>query len=143
MSSRSKGEGAARAARAMRAAAAAATLGALLAGCSDPGLYLDRRDSIGFGAGDAIAANKVEQMYDPWPPHSGNTNIGYTGQRAASAVERFRTSTVTQPIDPMMLQTSNQSPSTAQPSNGQQNNNSGSNAASSSGSSASVSTAGQ
>lgn len=131
-------------ARAMRAAAAAATLGALLAGCSDPGLYLDRRDSIAFGSGDAIAANKAEQMYDPWPPHSGNTNIAYTGQRAASAVERFRNSTVTQPIDPMMLQTTNQSPSTAQTGSGQ-NNNSGSNAASgsSSGSSTSVVSTGQ
>ena len=46
---------------------AAATLLALLAGCSD--LYFDRRETIALGAGDALAANAVEQMVDPWPAH--------------------------------------------------------------------------
>jgi hypothetical protein len=144
MSSQPKAERRQHAARAMRALAAAVAFGALLAGCSDPGLYLDRRDSIALDAGDAIAANKITQMYDPWPPQSGNTNIPYNGDKAASAVERFRTNKVTQPVDPMGLQTSSQSPPTLQ-SGGAQNNNAGSNAAAaaSGGSSTSVVSTGQ
>ena len=128
----------------MRALAAAVAFGTLLAGCSNPGLYLDRRDSIALDGGDALAANKITQMYDPWPPHSGNTNIPYNGEKAASAVERYRTNKVTQPVDPMGLQTSSQSPPTLQ-SGGSQNNNSGANAAAaaSGGSTSGVSTAGQ
>jgi hypothetical protein len=145
MSSRPRAErrqGAARAKGTMRALAAAVAFGALLAGCSDPGLYLDRRDSIALDAGDALAANKVTQMYDPWPPHSGNTNIPYNGDKAASAVERYRTNKVTQPVDPMGLQTSSQSPPTLQ-AGGAQNNNAGANAAAAGSSSSGVSTAGQ
>ena len=85
------------------------TLTALLAGCSD--LYLDRRDAIGLSAGDAIAANAIEQMRDPWPPNSGNTNIAFNGQRMQSAIERYRTGKVTPPVDPMALE-GNVSPAT-------------------------------
>lgn len=95
-------------------------IGALLAGCSDPGLYLDRRDSIALGAGDAVAANAAMQTIDPWPPQSGNTHLAANGQRMQSAVERYRTNAVTQPVDPMMLQTANQTPTTLQ-LNGVQN----------------------
>jgi hypothetical protein len=84
------------------------TLGALLAGCSDPGLYFDRRDTIALSAGDAIAANAAEQTVDPWPAHSGNTNIAANGQKMQSAVERYRTDKVTPPVDPMILETTNQ-----------------------------------
>jgi hypothetical protein len=85
------------------------TLAVLLTGCSD--LYLDRRDAIGLAAGDAIAANAVEQMRDPWPPNSGNSNIAFNGEKMQSAVERYRTDKVTPPIDPMALQ-GNVSPAT-------------------------------
>lgn len=103
---------------------AAAMLGAaLLAGCSD--IYLDRRDSIGFGAGDAIAANQTAQMYDPWPPHSNNVNYAANGQRMQSAVERYRTNNVTQPVSPMGLQVA--SPSAAPQTNSAQNGPPGSN----------------
>ena len=105
--------------RAARALATAVTLGALVAGCSDPGLYLDRRDSIALSAGDAIAANKVTQMYDPWPAHSGDTNIAFNGQKMQSAIERYRTNVVTPPVDPMMLQVANPS-STTTPTGGSQ-----------------------
>jgi hypothetical protein len=84
-----------------------------LAGCSDPGLYLDRRDSIALSAGDAVAANMAVQTIDPWPAHSGNTNLAANGQRMQSAIERYRTNLITPPIDPMMLQTANPSPTTA------------------------------
>jgi hypothetical protein len=94
--------------------AVAGLLGVLLAGCSDPGLYLDRRDTIALGAGDAVAADAAMQTVDPWPRESGNTHIAANGQRMQSAVERYRTNNVTQPVDPMMLQVSNQTPTTLQ-----------------------------
>ena len=115
MSSRPKTEGGA-----IRAAATGVLLAITLAGCADPGLYLDRRDSIALGAGDAVAADAALQTIDPWPPQSMNTRIAENGQRMQSAVERYRTNAVTQPVDPMMLQTANQTPTTLQ-INGVQN----------------------
>ena len=86
-------------------------LAMVLAGCSD--LYLDHRDTIALGAGDAIEANKAAQVYDPWPRNSANVNLAANGQRMQSAVERYRTNVTTQPVDPMLLQTANQNPNTA------------------------------
>ena len=83
---------------ARRGVAAAVMLGALLAGCSSD-IYFDRRDSIALGAGDAVAANQVEQMVDPWPPNSGNRNLTFNGERMQRAVECYRIDKVTQPVD--------------------------------------------
>jgi hypothetical protein len=99
--------------RCVGAIAVLAIVGATLAGCSTD-LYLDRRDSIAFGAGDAIEANKVAQVVDPWPAHSGNTNIAFNGERMQAAVERYRHDSVTPPIDPMMLQVASPTPTTPQ-----------------------------
>ena len=77
----------------MRALALAAVLAAL-SGCAE---YLDRRDSIALGAGDAIAADKVTQMVDPWPRASADKNIAFNGPKIESAVERYRTNRVYQP----------------------------------------------
>jgi hypothetical protein len=77
--------------------AAAAAMAASLGACSD--LYMDRRDTISLGAGDAIAANKVEQMVDPWPAASGNKNIAFNGQKMQSAVERYRNNKVYRPAN--------------------------------------------
>jgi hypothetical protein len=82
---------------ARRAVAATVMLGALLAGCSD--VYFDRREAIALGAGDAVAANQVEQMIDPWPPHSSNKNLTFNGDRMQRAVECYRIDKVTQPVD--------------------------------------------
>jgi hypothetical protein len=95
-----------------RAIVVALTLAATLAGCSD--IYMDRRDSIVLGAGDAVAANQMAQMYDPWPPRSNNVNYAANGQRMQSAVERYRTNTVTQPVSPMGLQTQSSPPTMSQ-----------------------------
>jgi hypothetical protein len=81
------------------AAVAAAAIGSMLGGCSD--LYTDRRDSIMLGGGDSVATNQVMQMNDPWPGRSGNTSLAFNGQKMQSAVERYRTNNVTQPVDPM------------------------------------------
>jgi hypothetical protein len=82
---------------AQRGVAAAVLLGALLAGCSD--VYFDRRETIALGAGDAVAANQVEQMVDPWPPNSSNKNLTFNGERMQRAVECYRIDKVTQPVD--------------------------------------------
>jgi hypothetical protein len=71
--------------------ALAATM--LLGACTD--MYLDRRDTVTFGAGDAVASNKVTHMVDPWPPRAGDRNIMFDGERMADAVERYRTNKVT------------------------------------------------
>ena len=65
----------------------------LLGACTD--MYLDRRDTVTFGAGDAVAANKVTQMVDPWPVYAGNRNLAFDGERMQAAAERYRTNKVT------------------------------------------------
>lgn len=124
--------------RVMRMIAATVLLGAALAGCSNPGLYLDRRDTIALSGGDAVAANMVAQMNDPRPAQSGNTNLAFNGQKMQSAIERYRTGKVTRPVDPMALEVGSPSPTT--PQNGSsQNGSSQSSASSDSGSSAGTS----
>jgi hypothetical protein len=73
------------------------TAGAMLAGCSD--IYYDRRETISLGADDHIAADQVVQMIDPWPPHVGNRNIAFNGEKMQSAIERYRTNKVIPPVD--------------------------------------------
>ena len=57
-------------------------------------MYLDRRDTVSFAAGDAVATNKVTHMVDPWPARAGDRNIAFDGERAALAAERYRTDKV-------------------------------------------------
>jgi hypothetical protein len=99
-------------ARMIAAAFAAAAFGASLGGCSQ--MYFDHREGVTSGAGDAIAANEAMQTIDPWPARSANTNIAFNGQRMQSAVERYRTNIVTQPVDPMQIESANQAPATLQ-----------------------------
>lgn len=93
--------------RLVAAGVAAAVLGTMLGACSD--LYVARRDSIALSAGDAIAANEAQQVVDPWPPQSGNTQLAANGQKMQAAVERYRTDKVIPPTDPDSLISSNQS----------------------------------
>ena len=79
-------------------------LTAVLAGCAefnayqlDP-IYTDRRDTIAVSAGDALAANKMTHMVDPWPRASANRNIAFNGEKMQSAVERYRTNKVIPPV---------------------------------------------
>jgi hypothetical protein len=89
----------------VRTIAVSTMLAAALAGCSE--IYYARRDTIALSGGDSVAANAVEQMIDPWPPHSGNTNIAFNGQKMQSAIERYRTDKVTQPPNPTTSEVEN------------------------------------
>jgi hypothetical protein len=77
--------------------AATATLAVLtLSACSE---YLDRRDTVSIVSGEAMAANRVTHMIDPWPPASGRRNIAFDGEKAATAAERYRTGRVIPPVN--------------------------------------------
>lgn len=91
------------------AAIALAGSAALLAGCSD--IYLARRDTVGMSGGDAIAANTITQMVDPWPPYSGNKNIAFDGEKMEDAVKRYRTGKVVPPEDSQAASSNVASPS--------------------------------
>ena len=71
-------------------------LGAFLAGCSD--VYYDRRETILFGADDAVASNIAVQTIDPWPPSSIDRRAPANGERVAAAIKRYRTGRVFIPI---------------------------------------------
>jgi hypothetical protein len=43
-----------------------------LAGCAD---YLNRRDSIALGAGNAAAGNTAIHTINPFPPEASNTSV--------------------------------------------------------------------
>ena len=101
-----------------RMIAAAVLLGLMLGGCSD--LYLDRRDTISLVSGEAMAANRVTHMIDPWPAASGRRNIAYSGERAAAASERYRTGRVIAPVNATTSSTYSQAPQAAQPASSSQ-----------------------
>ena len=77
--------------------AAAAVFAGLLAGCSD--IYLDRRDPISLASGEAMAANRVTHVIDPWPPASANRNIAFDGEKMQTAAERYRTGRIIPPVN--------------------------------------------
>ncbi len=72
-------------------------LGVTLAGCSD--IYFDRRDTISLVSGEAMAANRATHTIDPWSAASGRNNIAYSGEKAATAAERYRTGRVIAPVN--------------------------------------------
>jgi hypothetical protein len=75
----------------------AALLSAMLGACS--GLYTERRDTLSIVSGEAMAANRVTHMIDPWPLVSGRRTIAYSGDKAATASERYRTGRVIPPVN--------------------------------------------
>jgi hypothetical protein len=79
-----------------RTVAAVVGLGVILAGCSD--IYYDRRETILFGADDAVASNIAVQTIDPWPPASADRRAPANGERVAAAIKRYRTGRVFTPI---------------------------------------------
>lgn len=75
----------------------AGLVGPLLGGCSD--FYYDRRQTIALSTGDALAANQVQQMVDPWPREAADKDIAFNGERMQAAVERYRQNRVTPPVN--------------------------------------------
>jgi hypothetical protein len=51
--------------------------------------YLQRSDTILFGAGNANDANAAIHTITPWPPYVGNTRIPIDGRRAVQSVEQM------------------------------------------------------
>jgi len=78
-----------------RVVATAVLLGAALAGCSD--IYYDRRETVSFAAGNAVATAQAMHTIDPWPPASANRRFSSNGPRVAGAIERYRTGQIIQP----------------------------------------------
>jgi hypothetical protein len=89
--------------RALRLCVAVVLIGAALAGCSEhlvgDSIYYDRRETISPLAGDALAANRVAQAIDPWPPVSERRTITYSGEKMQTASERYRTGRVIPPVN--------------------------------------------
>ena len=66
----------------------------VLSGCAE---YFERRDTLSAAAGDAVAANEITQMVDPWPRVSAQRNIGFNGERMENAVQRYRANRTYEP----------------------------------------------
>ncbi len=60
---------------------------ALLAGCAE---WTSRQESVGFNAGDAVAANKALQIIDRWDRRAGRTHLPQDGNRAVTAIDTYR-----------------------------------------------------
>ncbi len=72
-------------------AAQALVICCLLAPWDDPfAEYLQRKDGVSLGAGDAKAINSATHIIDPWPRYVGDTRIPADGQRMSGAIERYR-----------------------------------------------------
>lgn len=52
--------------------------------------YLERRDTVTPGAGNAKDTNAATHVIDPWPPYVGARNIPGDGKRAVDAIRRYR-----------------------------------------------------
>lgn len=76
-----------RATNRLRAAIFACAPGLLLSACAD---RLTRSDDLWPYAGDAIAANRVAQIIDPWPPGSRETAIPTVAARVAESTVRYK-----------------------------------------------------
>ncbi|MGL4242687.1 MAG: hypothetical protein ACRCTI_16365 [Beijerinckiaceae bacterium] len=52
--------------------------------------YVDRRDQVTFGSGDAVAFNKAAQIIDPWPAAARTVTHGMRGEQAEAALTKLR-----------------------------------------------------
>jgi hypothetical protein len=69
-----------------RRVALALALAATAAGCTE---FVERRETIAFHAGNAVAANKAIHMIDPWPAAAARTDLEVSGRRVVDAIERY------------------------------------------------------
>ncbi|WP_422376742.1 hypothetical protein [Roseibium sp.] len=61
---------------------------ALLSGCAD---YMSHRDTVTFGAGNAMETNMAIHTARPFPPRAYNTNLDRDGKSVVNAQERYLT----------------------------------------------------
>lgn len=61
---------------------------AMLSGCAD---YMSHRDTVTFGAGNAMEANMAIHTVNPFPPRAYNTNMERDGKSVANAQNRYLT----------------------------------------------------
>ncbi len=73
---------------------AMAALATMTAGCDD---YLDRRETITLGAGDANAVNRATQTIDRWPQAARHDRWLSDGERGRRAVQAYRNGTIGDP----------------------------------------------
>ena len=60
----------------------------LLSACADP---LTRSDALWPYSGDAVAANKVAHIIDPWPAGSRDVAFPTVAERVAEPTVRYKT----------------------------------------------------
>ena len=53
--------------------------------------YVQRKDNVTLGAGDAKDVNAATHMDHPWPRGVGDRRIVMEGSRAVPVIERYRT----------------------------------------------------
>ena len=68
-----------------------------LASCMD---YLDRRESVSLGAGNAQQANLITHVVNPLPLHAANRQLLFDGQVIYNGVTRYRTGKVAEVTAP-------------------------------------------
>lgn len=59
----------------------------LISGCAD---YMNHRDSITFGLGNAVEANKAIHTQDPFPRVAQNTRIATDGKVVHRAIRSYQ-----------------------------------------------------
>lgn len=59
----------------------------LISGCAD---YMNHRDSITFGLGNAVEANKAIHTQDPFPRVAQNTRIATDGKVVNRAIRSYQ-----------------------------------------------------
>ncbi|ANL74426.1 hypothetical protein AMC83_PB00096 (plasmid) [Rhizobium phaseoli] len=59
----------------------------LISGCAD---YMNHRDSITFGVGNAVEANKAIHIEDPFPPEAQRTQIASDGKVIRRVVTQYQ-----------------------------------------------------
>ncbi|WP_064707138.1 hypothetical protein [Rhizobium bangladeshense] len=59
----------------------------LATGCAD---YMNHRDTITFGAGNAVEANKAIHIEDPFPPEAQRTRIASDGKVIRRVVTQYQ-----------------------------------------------------
>lgn len=72
----------------------------LVSGCAD---YMNHRDSITFGLGNAVEANQAIHTQDPFPPQAERTRIASDGKVIRRVVTEYQNggSVVVQPVPAM------------------------------------------